>query len=227
MKKFFSKIINYIKNTAWIQPLLIVIVIFVVLFSLGPISRGISNAWASITDTNRMTKITYAEFIEKVNESKDGTEEEPERFVVVFTREGCSACQAIKPHLNKYIKNTKDVTVYNLDLTLKSDGETYKDKTMGTIDDLRSLDNRIKEYASSGNDVGVTPYTAEQIANGDSPYYYVQTPLIMWFENGIEVKINIGETFGENEYVAFKKYISFPDADSKAKWSVPFNLEAK
>ena len=35
MKEFFKKIAAYIRNTAWIQPILIVIVIFVILFSLN------------------------------------------------------------------------------------------------------------------------------------------------------------------------------------------------
>ena len=36
VKAFFAKVGNYIKNSAWIQPILIVVVIFVVLFSLNP-----------------------------------------------------------------------------------------------------------------------------------------------------------------------------------------------
>ena len=225
MKKFFSKIFNYIKNTAWIQPLLIIVVIFLVLFSLGPIARGISSAWASITSTNKMTKISYDEYLELVYDSKEnGTDDNKDQFIVVFTRDGCTACEAIRPHLNKYISANKSVKIYNVDLTLKSDGETFKDNTIGKIEDLYDLDDRIKEYAESGNDVGIEPYTPDQIADGTSPYYYIQTPLIMWYENGIEVKINIGKSFGDNEYVAFKEYISFPEEDDQANWDVAFDL---
>ena len=46
----------------------------------------------------------------------------------------------------------------------------------------------------------------------------------MWYENGIEVKINIGKSFGDNEYVAFKEYISFPEEDDQANWDVAFDL---
>lgn len=224
MKKFFSKIFNYIKNTAWIQPLLIVIVIFLVLFSLGPISKGLSSAWTSITSTNNMTKISYDKYIDLVNESKDGTSENPKRFIVVFTRKGCNGCEALQPHINKYVKSNKSVKIYNIDLTLKSNNETYKDSTIGNIEDLRALDDRIKEYAESGNDVGANPYTADDIASGTSPYYYVQTPLIMWYENGIEVKINIGKSFGSSEYVAFKDFMKFPTKDDLPNWSVAFDL---
>ena len=42
--RFFKKIWDWIKQTAWIQPLLIVGIIFGVIFSIPPIVKGIKNA---------------------------------------------------------------------------------------------------------------------------------------------------------------------------------------
>ena len=53
-KAFFAKVGNYIKNTAWIQPLLIVVIIFVALFSLAPLTEAISAGWTSFTTVNHM-----------------------------------------------------------------------------------------------------------------------------------------------------------------------------
>ena len=65
-KAFFKKIKDYIKNTAWIQPILIVIVIFVVLFSLNPLTTAIKNGWTKLTSVNKMETISYGEYVEKV-----------------------------------------------------------------------------------------------------------------------------------------------------------------
>ena len=42
--RFFKKIWEWIKNTAWVQPLLIVAIIFGVIFSINPITDAIKEA---------------------------------------------------------------------------------------------------------------------------------------------------------------------------------------
>ena len=65
VKEFFKKLAAYIKNTAWIQPILIVIVIFVILFSLNPLTNAIKKGWTNLTSVNKMETITYQEYVEK------------------------------------------------------------------------------------------------------------------------------------------------------------------
>ena len=78
VKEFFKKLAAQIKNTAWIQQILIVIVIFVILFSLNPLTNAIKKGWTSLTSVNKMETISYQEYVEKVNNAQDG-----EKFVTV------------------------------------------------------------------------------------------------------------------------------------------------
>ena len=126
MKKFFGKIINYIKNTAWIQPLLIVCVIFLILFLLQPIANGIGSIVSCIGDKNSMTEITFKEYTEMEEEAaQKGTDDDPIEFIVVFTQDDCSHCAAIKPYINHYIKRNDDVKMYNVDVTFMTFVSAY------------------------------------------------------------------------------------------------------
>ena len=97
VKEFFNKIGAYIKNTAWIQPILIVIVIFVILFSLNPLTAAIKKGWTNLTSVNKMEKITYQEYVEKVYAAE-------EDFVVVFTTKGDEICADLYDSMNQYFK---------------------------------------------------------------------------------------------------------------------------
>ena len=128
IKALFAKIKNYVKNTAWIQPLLIVVVIFVVLFSLGPITEGIKSAWTSITTVNNMEKITFEEYVEKVEKQEAGEQRD---FVVVFTQKGCEYCPSFYKSMNNYLKNghkSADFDIFYIDLSVKSTFTEIPDK---------------------------------------------------------------------------------------------------
>ena len=96
VKDFFKKIGAYIKNTAWIQPILIVIVIFVILFSLNPLTEAIKKGWTSLTSVNKMETISYQEYVEKVKAGE-------EKFVVVFTTKGDETCADLYDSMNEFL----------------------------------------------------------------------------------------------------------------------------
>lgn len=217
IKEFFKKISNYVKNTAWIQPLLIVVVIFVVLFALNPITEGIKKGWKSITTVNNMESISYDEYVEKVYAQEKGEEGD---FVVVFTQKGCAHCPDFYKSMNKYLKNSykaADFKIYNVDLSVKStevklDGKKYtqyKDKSCGlvapigssneiiSLDYIELLDSRIDAFYSSFG----SSYTDLSV-NTDltfSSYSYVFTPLIIWYQNGLETRIS--NTYSSASYL--------------------------
>jgi len=209
VKAFFGKIKNYINNTAWIQPILIVIIIFVVLFSLNPITEGIKKGWAKITAINNMEKITYQEYIEKVEAQAKGEEG---NFVVVFGQSECEDCPVLYKSMNEYLKNASDdFDVYYVDLSTKlfkveiNDVEyyQYKDKTLGLVnptngakqniiekDYLLQLDDRIDAFVKSFGDTSyddITTSLSNAIENSD--YTYINTPIIVWYKNGLETRI--------------------------------------
>ena len=256
MKKenFFTKIINYIKNQAWLAPILIVVVVFVILFSLSPITSGIKTLWAKVTTVNKMEKITYQEYVEKVE--AQAADENAEDFVIVFTRNGCEYCPSFYKSMNSYLKSSSyksaGFKVYNVDVSLKSskkkiDGvkfSVYKDKTLGVLsrvsetsekilalDSLQQLDKRLQEY--------YTYDSAELEAVSDSAYTYVSTPLIIWYSNGLEQRVS--NTFSNDSNLSwetnksgektkatdlsFRKYIQDFHKDNEGEWNNPFDLK--
>ena len=96
---FFVKIWNWIRDTAWIQPLLIVGLIFGVIFSIPSISKGIKN----LSDNSGK----YA-FINKNTMRSDELlkyESEKKDFLLVLVEEECENCTVAEKGF-KYFKDT-------------------------------------------------------------------------------------------------------------------------
>lgn len=255
MKKdnVFRRIINYIKNAAWLAPILIVVVVFVILFSLNPITNGIKSLWTKITTTNHMEKITYQQYVEKVE--AQAADENAQDFVIVFTRSGCDHCPSFYKSMNAYLKSSSYTNagfkIYNVDVSLKSAKKTidgvkfsvYKDKTLGVLsrvsetnekilglDALQQLDKRLQEY--------YTYDSAELEAVSDSAYTYVSTPLVIWYSHGLEQRVS--NTFTNDstlswEYdkngakkkatdLSFRKFIQDFHETADVDWNIPFDL---
>ncbi len=107
---FFTKIWRWIKETAWVQPLLIVGIIFGVIFSIPSIVNGIkdlndnmssSEAYyhrfqkslvgGSDSDADKITK----DIVDVANDSS-ATSVYGEKFFLVFVGEDCSSCKEAK-----------------------------------------------------------------------------------------------------------------------------------
>ncbi|MBQ8206946.1 MAG: hypothetical protein IJZ77_05725 [Bacilli bacterium] len=210
-KAFFAKVGNYIKNTAWIQPLLIVVIIFVALFSLAPLTEAISAGWTSLTTVNHMEKITYGEYVEKVNEQAQN--EDAQDFIVVFSQKGCEFCPSFYKSMNAYLDSNSyssaDFKIYNVDLSTKSSKAkingtkytVYKDSTCGLVspasntkeeiiaqDYIKQLDDRLAQFKSIVGDSANTDFAAE-LSSEETSYRFVSTPLVIWYQNGLESRV--------------------------------------
>ena len=108
---FFLKIGRWIKETAWIQPLLIVGGIFAIIFSIPYISKWVSS-WFSDSDAATSYFEKYKVSLEDADEndskadalfsymaSSEKTEADKkkwgEKFYVVFVQESCTGCESI------------------------------------------------------------------------------------------------------------------------------------
>lgn len=110
---FFVRIGRWIKETAWVQPLLIVGGIFAIIFSIPYISKWVSS-WFS--DSNASTSF-YKKFEESLSGAQNGSSDVDklfsymkssddeksaddkkkygEKFFVVFVQEDCTSCEEI------------------------------------------------------------------------------------------------------------------------------------
>lgn len=240
VKEFFKKLAAYIKNTAWIQPILIVIVIFVILFSLNPLTNAIKKGWTNLTSVNKMETITYQEYVEKVNA---GTE----KFVVVFTTKGDEICADLYDSMNEFLKGDSykngDFKVYNVSLTTKSSKTTingrkyeqYKDSTIGVVsksnlqsseaieqDHLLKLDARIDRFMSDVSTDGI-----QTLGAGEMYIHISSAPLFIWYENGMETRINNSWNVDANGSVSkFNKFITEFEVEGidLDNWTEDFDL---
>ena len=128
IKGFFSKIWNYIKNSAWIQPILIVVVIFIVLFSLNPIANAIRTGWDKLTTVNKMEQITFQEYTDMVKAQADN--EDAEDLVFVFTSSSCDVCPIFYRSVNEYLKLTGGTLSGNLTLPSMTASGTVSTPTL-------------------------------------------------------------------------------------------------
>lgn len=175
--------------------------------------------------------ISYEEYINIVK-----TQEQGQKDIFIFTSAACSHCQRIKQLINKAISNQDefDFKIHELTVdqtTSLSDKKIpFSDKTMGYLtgnsedDGLKSLDNRIAKY------VEATQVDSKLVASVSSgKYMYILTPLVLWYESGMEVKVvNSVESQlevddkGNITYESFVGFLSFPE--EKPNWNEEFNL---
>lgn len=179
----------------------------------------------------------YTSFKEYTEIVKNATEGQKDIFF--FTASNCSSCQALAPLLKKFIAQSenKDYNVYvlSVDYKIKLDGTTiFQDKTMGYIsgnvenDCIKALDNRISKYVDAVvKDVPIYLFKGDENA---SNYSYVYTPLILWYDSGLEVKVanQVVKSLpydekGNPKYDAFVEFMKFPEQNPA--WYTPFDLD--
>lgn len=148
--QFFVRIGRWIKDTAWIQPLLIVGVIFAIIFSIPSIVQGIND----INDRRNSAHAYYKNFqvslkggdqseaqtlLNKIYNTENDAEgvklgdKDAKKFFIVFTSETCSACEAAREGFEELAGYKDDRFVgakYNLKtIDVKQDtDEDWKDE---------------------------------------------------------------------------------------------------
>ena len=125
---FFVKIWKWIKETAWVQPLLIVGLIFGIIFSIPSIVKGFEsladkinssetfyhNYQVSLVDGDKSKADKLVENILSVQEEQ-GTSEYGEKFFLVFVSDSCATCKTAKEGFetlqNDFASYVKDTSV--------------------------------------------------------------------------------------------------------------------
>jgi thiol-disulfide isomerase/thioredoxin len=119
--KIFGGLWNWIKETAWVQPLLIVGSIFAIIFSIPTISEWVTGIAESINSPESY----YRNFQMKLKGEGEGEEGEKnsdaqklidamlnnddtygEKFMLVFVQVDCKFCKDAQPALKELVENT-------------------------------------------------------------------------------------------------------------------------
>ncbi len=170
---FFVKIWRWIKETAWIQPLLIVGLIFGLIFSIKPISEGISNLSESMANDEKYykdNKVTlYSNKAYDFIHGNDGENlfKDDDKYFLLFIKSDCPECKTQYSGFKKLFT----------DETFKKDN--YKMKTI-YIDEQTSVEDPSADknslfyklwYSLEGEDFRAAIADAGN-GNYGSTYYY-------------------------------------------------------
>ena len=129
---------NFIKDNAWIQPIAIVALIFVVVFGFQGIVEGIENIKQNSETKekeakNKYTKLTMGQVKEKLEKKQD--------FVLFVGSHNCIHCENFKPIINKYIGSTGK-TIYYIDIEDTSDTTMEPKELLAWKEMLTEIDTR-------------------------------------------------------------------------------------
>ena len=111
--RFFARIWRWIAETAWIQPLLIVGLIFGVVFSIPSISSWISNLSKSqnnyaFYNDNTVSTSDLLKYAEADDFSPLYDNDEDQHFLLVFIKKGCDSCETDEEAFKLFSKKWND-----------------------------------------------------------------------------------------------------------------------
>lgn len=176
----WRRFVTWFKDTAWIQVLLIIIVIFGVFVSIPYIVRGIQGAVENAKTSSTYYKdnrIKYSELEEKVNRD-DG-----KIVTMIYYSPTCSVCNEHQKAMAEYFgKNGlgKDRVVYTIDVT---------DDDYITTSDLQLLNQEYAVvYDTEAPEYQTSEYDTFSKASSDG----IPTPTIVVYEAGKPVIVTLG-----------------------------------
>lgn len=186
---FFKRIWEWIKNTAWVQPVLIVSLIFAVIFSINPIIKGVKSALNSGNKEGAFYKAHDTKFSSiHIGEEENGQQ---------ITLNG------------KQLQNNKDCLVVYVDLANKADEAYSFEKYLKNFSSQHSevkifvVNTGSKDYldddeGQKNNDITYNLY--EPLYDGDKNNEnctaYLPTEAFDY-----DIKYSAWEADGENQYL--------------------------
>ena len=112
--KIFGGLWNWIKETAWVQPLLIVGSIFAIIFSIPTITEWVNGIAESINSPESYYR-NFQKTLEGEEDSDaqklidsmmDNDDEFGEKFMVAFVQVTCQFCKEAQPAFKELVENT-------------------------------------------------------------------------------------------------------------------------
>ncbi len=176
MKKFFASIGRFLKNNYWLQPLILVAIVFILVFSLQGFQGAVDTVkgWFSPNSSCRQCEKVKAD--ESMNYLKDISDDQV--IYVLYYGKDCEACTTANSAMNLFVKNyNKDlkaankpeVTVYAVNYGVKEyytvnadEPKTFYDKTM-TVETYNQISEDVRAYLAE-----VKPSSVSNV----NPYNY-------------------------------------------------------
>lgn len=215
IKKGFFAVINWIKTTAWIQPLLIVGAIFAVILCINPVSTFIGNLFSPNT-TNEFYRQHNADMntvIETYIDGKEGTS------ILFFYDDEDSDCQNAEDAIRSFATDNPNIHWYCIDTTststeIDSNGLTEQDRLVNSFQD-NFFDEYVLAYDKLPSSMKDSAYADElTMAEDDGSNPEIPVPLLARYDDGelIGVKVGVSSTDARKDLDNFIK------GDPETEW---------
>jgi hypothetical protein len=191
MKSFWEKVTKLLADNYWLQPVLLVSLVFVLVFSLQAVP-GIVNTVQGWFETNE--ECEECEFVDYTTVAGEITSSS--NTYVLITQKGCSACQAFYPVVDRFLVANPDIRLLVLDIEKIAD--IYTDPTL--------TDENIYEFGKLV-DVGVTSSNFSTIYNASTDFYDFLTPTLVEFNTNRATKALVGSV----DYVTLADFFGRAD----------------
>ena len=230
---------RYVRNNAWIQPILMVGLIFAIIFGLtkAPDACDTVKGWFT-TDTEEPQNITELGGKDSKNgESAEGTNklismfENDKTFVVIFGGTDCTLCKSFnKSVLNVYLdsdageKYQDDIYYYYSNQFIEYLNDLYEDDNK---DEAKQLAEKYEEelminyFIPAYKEFYDAEYSTKSTV-GDIEFYSAETPAILYVVEGEVMGILFGDISGNsNAVLRFSETLTaWENNDSEAFKSV-------
>lgn len=191
MKSFWEKVTKLLADNYWLQPVLLVSLVFVLVFSLQAVP-GIVNTVQGWFETNEECEncefTTYADVAGEITRTSN--------TYVLITQKGCSACQAFYPVVDRFLEANSDINILVIDIEKIAD--IYTDSTL--------TDENLYEFGKL-IDVGITSSNFATIYNANTDFYDFLTPTLVEFNNNKATKAIVGSV----DYVTLADFFDRAD----------------
>ena len=169
MSRFFGFIKKFLSKNYWLQPVLLVAVIFALVFSIQGITTLVEKIGNSISGEGKCTDckdITYEQLEGLLEEA---TDENP--VIVLVTTDDCAGCQNVYKKISAFldIKAYKDYKFFRIEIQENEEKtqvgkEVYDDETL-TKAKLDSLKMNIFEWLKYEDETGLNNKPSADTAN--------------------------------------------------------------
>ncbi len=174
-----TKIKKALENNYWLQPVILVALVFALIFAVQGITSSAKAAKIE-KEANagkpcpHCTTAVYGDVISLIESGKD--------TYVLITQETCASCEKAYPIIEKFISSYKDDFIfYTIDVEKNED--KYNDETI-TDETFFSFGKLV--------DVGVTTSGYKTFYEAETDEYVYQTPTIVHFQNKVASEALVG-----------------------------------
>ncbi len=225
IKKFFLSIINWVKQTAWVQPLLIVGAIFGLIMSIKPVSNFIGEITTATKESKFYDYRTCD--LETIESKIDGTKDSNKVLIVIYIDEAnggnCANCKSQEKPLQQFFDLNHDELIAGREYevaVLDIRGDEFVEDVVGE-DDLKYISDHIEKYELEYTFDTIKKTNQSWVSNGEidvSKDEPISTPCFARYEDGKCVGIKMG--YSQSESKEFEKFCYYDwEQDFKEKYT--------